>query len=359
MHEGTCVRRVCEHSSGVWRRDFHIGGNAMTDAELRELVLAEGEAAEELYAEADRVRHEHVGEAVHLRGIIEFSSHCRCRCGYCGLRADNQELRRFRMTPEEVLQGCQEVADLGFGTVVLQSGEDEWWTAERLAGLVTDIKSFTPLAVTLSVGERDEEDYRLWKTAGADRYLLKHETANAELYARLHPGMTLESRLHCQDVLFRLGYQVGSGCIVGLPGQTPEILVEDLRLIESRQYHMCGIGPLIPHPDTPLGEQAAGSVRTTLNMMALTRLLVPDVMMPATTALETAQAGLRLKALKSGANVLMPNLTPRRFASFYDIYPGKKAPQLTLAQEVERTKAIAREAGRPVATGPGHSPRVR
>lgn len=329
----------------------------MTDAELRELILAEGEAAEELYAEADRVRREYVGEEVHLRGIIEFSSFCRCRCLYCGLRADNTGLRRFRMMPADILEGCREVADLGFGTVVLQSGEDEWWTAERLADLIADIKSITPLAVTLSVGERDESDYRLWRMAGADRYLIKHETANAELYARLHPGTTLEKRLHCQDLLFQLGYQVGSGCIIGLPGQTPEILVEDLRLIESRQYHMCGIGPLIPHPDTPLGDCPVGSVRTTLNMMALMRLLVPDLMMPATTALETAEPGLRLRALQSGANVLMPNLTPRKFASFYDIYPGKKAPQLTLAEEVRRTKAIAAEAGRPIATGPGHSPR--
>lgn len=331
---------------------------AMTDAELLRWVMSSGAEAEELYAEADRVRREVVGEAVHLRGIVEFSSYCRCCCEYCGLRAENDGLARFRMTAQEVLQGCQEVAGLGFGTVVLQSGEDEWWTAERLADLIADLKSVTPLAVTLSVGEREESDYRLWREAGADRYLLKHETANAELYARLHPGMSLESRLGCHEMLFRLGYQVGSGCIVGLPEQTAENLVEDLRLIEARQYHMCGIGPLIPHPATPLARLGVGSVTVTLNMMALTRLLVPDVMMPATTALETAQAGLRLKALRSGANVLMPNLTPRRFASFYDIYPGKKAPQLTLTEEVERTKAIAREAGRPIATGPGHSPRL-
>lgn len=329
-----------------------------TDSELLQLVVAEGPAAEELRAEADRVRRQTVDEEVHLRGIVEFSSHCRCRCAYCGLRADNRGLPRFRMTPEEVLQACQEIADLGFGTVVLQSGEDEWWTAERLADLVADLKSITPLAVTLSVGEREEAEYRLWRESGADRYLLKHETANAALYERLHPGYSLETRLHCQQVLLELGFQVGSGCIVGLPGQTPKILVEDLRLIESRQYHMCGIGPLIPHPETPLGEAPVGSVQVTLNMMALTRLLVPDVMMPATTALETAQPGMRLQALRSGANVLMPNLTPRRFASFYDIYPGKKAPHLTLPQEVERTKAIAREAGRPVATGPGHSLRA-
>jgi len=329
----------------------------MTDAELSQLVVATGPAAAELRAEADRVRRETVGDDIYLRGIIEFSSHCRCDCEYCGLRAGNRGLVRFRMTPEQVVAACQEIAGFGFGTVVLQSGEDPWWTAERVAELIGAIKRATPLAVTLSLGERDEADYRLWKQAGADRYLLKHETANRELYERLHPGASYDARRRCQDELFALGYQVGSGCIVGLPGQTPEVLVEDLRLIGAKRYHMCGIGPLIPHPATPLGAVPVGSVEITLNMMALTRLLVPDIMLPATTALETAQAGGRLKSLCGGANILMPNLTPREFASFYDIYPGKKAPQLTLAEEVERTLAIVARAGRPVGVGPGHSQR--
>lgn len=329
----------------------------MTDAELRQLVVATGPAAAELRAEADRVRRESVGDDVYLRGIIEFSSYCRCDCEYCGLRASNATLPRFRMTPEQVVAACAQIAGFGFGTVVLQSGEDLWWTAERVADLVRDIKGETSLAVTLSLGERDTADYRLWQAAGTDRYLLKHETANRELYERLHPGASYAARLQCQDALFALGFQVGSGCIVGLPGQTPEILVEDLRLIEAKRYHMCGIGPLIPHPATPLGTTPVGSVDITLNMMALTRLLVPDMMLPATTALETAQPGGRLQALRGGANILMPNLTPRAVARQYDIYPGKKAPGLTLAQEVERTLAIVREAGRPVGAGPGHSHR--
>jgi len=262
------------------------------------------------------------------------------------------------MSPEEVLAGCQEVAGLGFGTVVLQSGEDEWWSAERLASLVSEIKSRTALAVTLSVGEREEWEYRLWREAGADRYLLKHETANRELYQRLHPGASFENRARCLDTLLDLGYQVGSGCIVGLPGQTPEILVEDLRFLESRQFHMTGIGPLIPNPSTPLAASPVGPVPLTLSMMSLIRILIPDIMLPATTALETAAPGARLQALRAGANVLMPNLTPRQFASLYEIYPGKRAPQLTLAEEVARTKEIVRAAGRPLATGPGHSPRL-
>ncbi len=330
----------------------------LTDGELRGLVMAEGPAAAELRAEADRVRRETVGDDVYLRGIVEFSSHCRCDCEYCGLRVSHRDLARFRMTPAQVVAACRDLARFGFGTVVLQSGEDTWWTARRVADLVTAIKEETPLAVTLSLGERDTSDYRRWREAGADRYLLKHETANRELYERLHPGASYDRRLACQDALFELGYQVGSGCIVGLPGQTPDILVEDLRLIEARGYHMCGLGPLIPHPATPLGALPVGSVETSLNMMALVRLLVPDIMLPATTALETAEPGARVRALQGGANILMPNLTPRRFASFYDIYPGKQAPQLTLAQEVERTLAIARTAGRPVGSGPGHSRRT-
>ena len=330
----------------------------MTDRELRELVVAEGPAAAELRAAADRVRRETVGDDIYLRGIIEFSSHCRCECEYCGLRASNSGLARFRMSPAQVVAACREIAGLGFGTAVLQSGEDTWWTAERVADLVREIKRQTPLAVTLSLGEREASDYRLWREAGADRYLLKHETANRALYGRLHPGASYERRLACQEALFALGYQVGSGCIIGLPGQTPEILVEDLRLIEARCYHMCGIGPLIPHAATPLGALPVGSVEITLNMMALARLLVPDIMLPATTALETAQAGARLQAVRGGANVLMPNLTPREFAGDYDIYPGKRAPHLSLPQEVARTLTIVREAGRAVGPGAGHSPRT-
>jgi biotin synthase len=268
----------------------------MTDRELRELVVAEGPAAEELRAEADRVRRETVGDDVYLRGIIEFSSHCRCDCEYCGLRQSNSALARFRLSPAQVVAACREITGLGFGTAVLQSGEDTWWSAARVADLVREIKRQTPLAITLSLGERATADYRRWREAGADRYLLKHETANRALYQRLHPGASYDQRLACQDALFALGYQVGSGCIIGLPGQTPDLLVEDLRLIEARCYHMCGVGPLIPHPATPLGALPVGSVEITLNMMALARLLVPDVMLPATTALETARPGARLQA---------------------------------------------------------------
>lgn len=330
----------------------------MRDTELARLVGATGAAAAALRAEADRMRQAAVGDAVHLRGIIEFSSHCRGCCHYCGLRAQNTGLARYRMSASEMVEAAVLGEKLGVRTVVLQSGEDLWWTAERLAQVIADIKTRTRLAVTLSVGERQEWEYRLWREAGADRYLLKHETADPDLYARLHPGASLADRVRCLETLGELGYQIGSGCIVGLPGQTPEILAADLRLLQRLQVHMAGIGPLIPHPQTPLADVPAGSVETTLNMMALLRILVPDVMLASTTALETLMPGGRLAGLEAGGNVIMPNITPRQYASFYDIYPGKRAPQLSVQEEVARARAVVEAAGRFVAEDPGHSPRV-
>jgi biotin synthase len=305
------------------------------------------------------VRRETVGERVHLRGIIEFSNVCRCHCHYCGLRAENTSLSRYRLTPEEIVEAAAFGEQMGLRTVVLQSGEDEWWTAQRVADLVAAIKSRTRMAVTLSLGEREAWEYRLWREAGADRYLLKHETADPSLYAALRPGRTLDERLRCLETLAELGFQIGSGCIVGLPGQTPETLAKDLLLLQRLQVHMAGIGPLVPHPQTPLGHLPSGSPETTLNMMALLRVLVPDVMMAATTALETVMEGGRLAALRAGANVIMPNITPRHCASFYEIYPGKRAPHITVQAEVERAKQVAQAAGRPIADDPGHSPRLR
>ncbi len=330
----------------------------MTSCELETLIVAQGEQADALRAQADHVRAVTFGDEVYLRGIIEFSSFCRCQCHYCGLRAANHELPRYRMTPAEVVAAAGCAVDCGLGTVVLQSGEDEWWTAERLAETVRQVKQTTGLAVTLSVGERPEADYRLWREAGADRYLLKHETADPALYASLHPGALLSARLHCLEVLAGLGYQVGSGCIVGLPGQTVASLAADLLLLQRLQVHMAGIGLLIPHPNTPLGQCPVGSAEMTLNMVALLRLLIPDVMIAATTALETAYVGGRLAALRAGANVLMPNITPRCHASRYEIYPGKQAPTWPLEEEVARARAVVHSAGRIASTGPGHSPRA-
>ena len=330
----------------------------MTRRELEQLIRATGSLAEELRAEADRVRRSIVGDEVHLRGIIEFSSYCCRHCLYCGLRRDNRALRRYRMRPEEIVSAAEEVERLGLGTVVLQSGEDEAWTAEALAKVIAEIKARTRLAVTLSVGERAAWEYRLWRDAGADRYLLKHETSDRALYTRLRPGTSFENRLRCLEALLELGYQVGSGCIVGLPGQTARSLAEDLLLMQRLGVHMVGLGPLIPHPQTPLASMPVGPAEVTLNLLALTRLLIPDVLLAATTALETAMAGGRLAGLRAGANVIMPNLTPRRYASFYEIYPDRAGAQLSEEEEVHRARQVIRLAGRTLGRGPGHSPRI-
>ncbi len=329
--------------------------NAQT---LEKLISSRGEEARSLHREADRVRHETVGDEVHLRALIEFSNHCRCHCRYCGLRADNTALNRYRMSPGEVLDNVVAAHDLGLRTVVLQSGEDLHWSAEMLAELIADIKRRTKMAITLSVGERPREDYLCWRKAGADRYLLKHETSDPDLYRALHPGAELHTRLNCLETLLELGYQVGSGCIVGLPGQTPAILARDLLLIRDLGLHMTGIGPLISHPATPLADCPSGDVEAVLNMMALLRLLVPDIMMPATTALETLSSGGRILGLQCGANVLMPNMTMRCYAMDYEIYPGKKAPSHSLQAELAAAQVAVAQAGRTIADGPGHSPRA-
>lgn len=330
----------------------------LSEEEIATLIASEGEAAQDLRRRADEVRAATVGDEVFLRGIVEFSSHCRCHCQYCGLRADNEELDRYRLSPEEIVAAAETIAELGLGTVVLQSGEDEWWTAEELAQVIAAIRSRTPLAVTLSVGEREAWEYRLWHQAGADRYLLKQETIDPELYAEMHPGAERENRIRCLETLREIGYQVGSGCLVGLPGQTPAMLARELVFMKDLGVHMAGIGPLVPHPHTPLADLPSGSAEKTLNMMALLRLLVPDVMLAATTALETLMPGGRLAALRSGANVIMPNITPRQYAASYEIYPGKKAPGIAVTAEVERVRQVIQEAGRVASSGPGHSPRL-
>lgn len=329
----------------------------MTRQELVDAIQATGPAAEELRAEGDRVRRETVGDPVHLRGIIEFSNYCCRHCAYCGLRAESDGIRRYRIPPDEVVEAAVHAEALGLRTVVLQSGEDEWWTAERLADMVSHVKARTKLAVTLSVGERPRDEYRLLREAGVDRYLLKHETSDPELYARLHPGASLQERIGCLETLAELGFQIGTGCIVGLPGQTAESLADDLLLARRLNVHMAGIGILIPHPATPLSDLSIGSAQTNLNMMALARILIPDVMLASTTALETGMPGGRLAGLQSGCNVIMPNVTPRQHAADYEIYPGKAAPRHSVEEDVAGAKATVAAAGRTIADGPGHSPR--
>lgn len=322
-------------------------------------LLADGQEERDatLFAAADRVRAEHVGDGVHLRGLVEFSSYCGRTCQYCGLRAADTDLQRYRMQPDEIVAAGLRAAELGYGTVVLQSGEDAWYRAEIVADIIRRIKSQADMAVTLCLGERPREDYALWREAGADRYLVRIETSNRELYARLHPGMSFDNRLACLRHLRELGYQVGSGVLVGLPGQTLEMLAGDLLFLRDLPADMVGIGPFIPHPGTPLAGAEGGRVPTVLRMVALTRLLLPDSHIVATTALGTVDPQGREKALQAGANVLMPNVTPREFRALYEIYPDK----ICTDEEPEHCRgciaARVRGLGRTVASGRGDSPR--
>lgn len=314
-----------------------------------------------LWERADRIRGERVGEAVHLRGLVEISNHCVRNCHYCGLRAANRRIDRYRMTAAEILRCAEQAVALGYGTLVLQSGEDERIEAGWLAEIIRHIKATTPLALTLSLGERSEADLRAWKDAGADRYLLRFETSDRELYRAIHPdrGETVSDRLTLLRQLRRLGYETGSGVMVGIPGQHYTVLAEDILLFAELDLDMIGIGPFIAHPDTPLGqtvpagpegEQVPTTIVMTCKAVALARIIRPDANIPATTAVAAMDAGLgRTLALQCGANVIMPNLTPLQYRERYAIYPGK-ADQLEAAdrsdfQIREQIAALGRRVG--------------
>ncbi len=310
----------------------------------------------QLMAAADQVRRKTVGDAVHLRGIIEFSNHCSQLCCYCGLRAANREIGRYRLNTQQILDTAKSAAEAGYRTLVLQSGEDPGIPAEWIAELTREIKKLD-VAVTISCGERSYADYQLWREAGADRYLIKQETADPVLYRAIRPGHTLEDRLQCQRWLKELGYQVGSGCMIGLPGQTVETLARDLQLMKEMQIDMSGMGPFIPHGQTPLGRAAAGSVAMTLKMVATARLYMPWLLLPATTSLASLHPNGRELALRAGANVIMPNVSPQEFRSLYQIYPGKVALPGSIVEARASIVRLVEAEGRTVALDQGHSVR--
>ena len=274
---------------------------------------------------AVRTAREQFGLGIYIRGLIEVSSYCRCDCLYCGLRRSNRSAERYRLTHDEIMACCREGYKLGFRTFVLQGGEDGTHTDAWLENLVRDIRQTYPdVAITLSLGERSEESYKLLYEAGANRYLLRHEAANAELYDALHPtAKGLRNRLECLEALKRTGYQVGMGMMIGVKGQTIDDIVEDLQLIGRMKPEMVGIGPFMPHSSTPLGGEPAGDLRLTLAVVAITRLMLPSALIPSTTALATLSPTGRLEGILSGANVVMPNLSPSDIRAKYAIYENK------------------------------------
>lgn len=317
-----------------------------------EWVLRDDDCNDALFRAADEVRRQYVGDEVHLRGLIEFSNICRQNCCYCGLRRDNPHVRRYRLPEDTIVDFAAKAAAYGYKTVVLQSGEDEYFTVERICSAVRRIKEFD-LAITLSIGEKSFAEYQAYREAGADRYLLRIETTDRQLYEDLDPGMKLANRMRCLADLRALGYEVGTGCLVGLPGQTMASLAEDILYFRTIDADMIGIGPFIPHPDTPLAAAAVGSVILSMKVMALTRLLLPYSNIPATTAMEALHPNGRVLALQSGANVVMPNVTEGEYRQWYQLYPGKICINDTPAHCRSCITGKIAAIGRPVATTHG------
>ncbi|MRN55019.1 [FeFe] hydrogenase H-cluster radical SAM maturase HydE [Paenibacillus monticola] len=277
-----------------------------------------------LFRLAEETRKKHYDENVFLRGLIEFSNFCKQDCMYCGLRRSNSNVERYRLSEEEILECAAEGYHLGYRSFVLQSGEDFRFTEDLMIQIVRSLKlRFPDAAITLSIGERSEAFFRALFAAGTDRYLLRHETASRSLYESLHPGMSYGNRMNCLHTLREIGYQVGTGFMVGLPGQTYSHLAEDLLFLKEFHPEMIGIGPFIPHSATPLKDAVGGTVQDTLVMIAMARLLVPDALMPATTAMGTLDPIGREKALSAGANVVMPILSPLKVRKKYALYENK------------------------------------
>ena len=334
---------------------------------LNWLHETEPEQLDAIWDRADAVRRENVGDEVHLRGLVEISNYCSRNCAYCGIRGGRVDLVRYRMTPAEILDCAAAAADFGYGTVVIQAGEDPALSGPLIAHVVSVIKARHSLAVTLSLGERDDTDLRLWREAGADRYLLRFETSNRDLYRRLHPAVPGGSRdrIEMLHKLRELGYEIGSGVIIGIPGQTYEDLVNDILLFAELDLDMIGVGPYIPHPISSLARLSLNDTIApdrgvpntelmTYKVVALSRLVCPQANIPSTTALATLNlAEGRECGLRRGANVLMPNMTPPEYRRLYEIYPAKACIQETAEKCHGCMKGRIVRIGRRPGNGPG------
>ncbi len=304
---------------------------------------------------AEKITREHFGDAIYFRGIIEFSNVCRNDCYYCGIRRSNENVERYRLSEEDIMLCCKEGYRLGYRTFVLQSGEDAYWSGDRLIALIHSIrKAYPDCAITLSVGECSRESYEAMFEAGANRYLLRHETADFGHYARLHPEeMSLENRLRCLKDLKEIGFQAGCGMMVGTPFQTAESLALDMELMCDFKPAMAGIGPFIPHKDTPFNGCPTGSQELSLFLLSLTRIMLPDVLLPSTTALGTAAEDGRVQGVLAGCNVVMPNLSPQNVRKNYMLYNDKLGIELSAEESLQILKKQMDEIGKTVVTGRG------
>ena len=315
-------------------------------------ILKDNSQNDWLFSLADKIRKENVCDEVHLRGLIEFSNICKRTCKYCGLRCENKDIDRYRIEPDDIIFYAQKAVDMGYKTIVLQSGEDEYYSRELLCKIIKGIKTLD-VALTLSIGERCFDDYKAFKDCGADRYLIRIETTDKELYKKMHPHMSFENRVRCLKDLGKLGYEVGTGCLVGLPGQTIESLANDILFFKEINADMVGIGPFIAHPHTSLKDCLNGDFTLALKVMALTRILLKNINIPATTAMETLNPNGRIIALQSGANVVMPNVTTTEYRAKYEIYPNKICINENPSQCYNCVSGKIRSIGRSVSTGYG------
>lgn len=318
----------------------------LSDSELTTL-LSDRSEAEYLFEKARTRTAEIYGNKIFIRGLIEVSNYCKNDCYYCGIRKSNKNAERYRLSDEEILSACENGYNLGFRTFVLQGGEDSHFTDERLCRLIGEIKSRYPqVAVTLSLGERSDESYKLLREAGADRYLLRHETACEAHYNRLHPReMSYENRIRCLKTLKKLGFQTGCGFMVGSPWQRTENIISDIRFIKEFDPQMVGIGPFLSHKDTPFKDEKSGSPQLTVYLLAIIRLMCPSVLLPATTALGTADGNGRERGILAGANVIMPNLSPASAREKYTLYDNKLHTGTENAYELEKLKNQMAEIG--------------
>ncbi len=305
-----------------------------------------------LFGKADEVRMNCCGNKVHLRGIIEISNYCSQDCLYCGLRKSNSNLVRYRMNSTGIIQTAKIAYNLGLRTLVLQSGEDEFLDCDSIAEIISEIKDAHDVAITLSLGERDFDEYKIWKNAGADRYLLKHESANEILYSRYHLNQSLKERVGHLKILKTLGYQIGSGNIIGLPMQTIEDIADDILLCKELDVDMASFSPFIPSPDTPYRHQPGPNIEAVLKVMAVARIVLKNTHIPATTALAVLDKKGRERGLQAGANVIMPNFTPKRFEDKYLIYPRSEFLKLDSLVSINR---MVTRLGRAIARDEGHS----
>jgi len=326
----------------------------LSDREIREYLKGKDDA--KLFAEADRIRRDIFGKDVFLRGILEFSNYCKQNCLYCGLRRDNHEILRYRLSNSEIMKCAEEIVNSGISTIVFQTGEDPYYSDNEIANIISAIKTKYNIAVTLSLGERKRETYKLWRDAGADRYLIRMESFNLKNYSNARPGTIWQNRRKCLEYLDELGYEIGSGIMVGLPGDTLEDIVTAIKELTSMHLHMIGAGPFIAHPQTPFSNKKNGSFDMTLRVYAIMRILNPLANIPSTSAMESAHLRGRMKGLQVGANVIMPSFTPKRIRELYNIYPGKNVQDDIDKDDLQAALDMIVKAGYKVSFARGDSP---